>query len=231
MTLIYSIRHGQARFGSSDYDRLSPIGIEQSVRLGKYLNETGIRFDAVYAGSHRRQKETAAAVTGQMPGAPETVPMAAFDEFNSGAILALTDDARQAPEKPASAATEAFQSRAAFRNAMETAIAVAIETPERLAPEHRLDRFVDRVAEGIARIVSDAPEDGRLAVFTSGGTLSVFMQIALGLSLTETVRLPWQILNTAVSVFIHDGSRMDLRAFNITAHLDCDGRQHLYTLL
>lgn len=231
MTLIYAIRHGQARFGSSDYDRLSAVGIEQSERLGKYLHETGIRFDAVYAGSHRRQTETAAAVAGQMPGAPETVTMAAFDEFNSGAILALIGDARRAPEKPPRAATEAFQSRAAFRSAMETAIAVAIETPERLAPEYRLDHLVDRVGEGIARIVSNAPEDDRLAVFTSGGTLSVFMQIALGLSMTETVRLPWQILNTAVSVFIHNGARMDLRAFNTTAHLDCDGRQHLYTLL
>ncbi|MFH1985295.1 MAG: histidine phosphatase family protein [Pseudomonadota bacterium] len=231
MTLIYGIRHGQARFGSSDYDRLSALGIEQSERLGKYFAETGVRFDAVYAGSHRRQLETAAAVTGQMPGAPEIISMTAFDEFNSGAILALIEDADRASAKPVHAATEAFQSPAAFRNAMEAAIAVAIENPERLAPEHRLNRFVDRVASGITRIASEAPEAGTIAVFTSGGTLSVFMQIALGISLTETVRLPWQILNTAASVFIHDGNRLDLRAFNTTAHLDRGGGQHLYTLL
>ena len=231
MTIIYAIRHGQASFGSSDYDRLSPLGTEQARQLGRYLDETGIRFDAVYAGTHRRQLETAAAVIEQMPGSPKTVSMAAFDEFNSGAILTLLEDGHQSPEKPPHAATEAFGSRAAFRSAMETAIAAAIETPERLAPEHRLDRFVDRVTAGITRIVSNAPDNGTIAVFTSGGTMAVFMQIALKLTLIETVRLPWQILNTAVSVFIHDRDRMDLQSFNTTTHLDRDGRRHLYTLL
>ncbi len=34
MGTLYLVRHGQASFGSDDYDRLSPLGQRQSQRLG-----------------------------------------------------------------------------------------------------------------------------------------------------------------------------------------------------
>lgn len=37
MSVIYLVRHGQASFGSDDYDRLSTIGREQAQALGEYL--------------------------------------------------------------------------------------------------------------------------------------------------------------------------------------------------
>lgn len=224
MRTIYAIRHGQARFGTDDYDRLSPLGIAQAERLGGYLHRAGVRFDAVYTGTHLRQQETAAAVAGQMPGTGPAIPLAAFDEFNADAILALCD-------RRAGSATAAFDSPEAFRTAMEAAVAEAITAPDRLAPEDRLDGFVERVRMGIDRIAADTPAEASIAVFTSGGTLSAFMQIALGLGLSVTVQLPWHIVNTAVSVFLHDGRRLMLKSFNNAAHLEHAGERSLYTLL
>jgi len=38
MSEIYFVRHGQASFGSEDYDRLSPLGVRQAqVGLGERL--------------------------------------------------------------------------------------------------------------------------------------------------------------------------------------------------
>ncbi|MDX6238407.1 MAG: hypothetical protein QOG10_3222, partial [Kribbellaceae bacterium] len=42
MSVIYLIRHAQASFGRSDYDRLSPQGEQQAVRLGEALAVRGL---------------------------------------------------------------------------------------------------------------------------------------------------------------------------------------------
>ena len=39
MGTIYLVRHGQASFGSDDYDQLSPLGEEQSWHLGQWLSD------------------------------------------------------------------------------------------------------------------------------------------------------------------------------------------------
>ena len=59
---IYLIRHGQASFGADDYDKLSPLGHQQSERLGQYLAQRserlGLTWEAVLTGSLRRHEET-----------------------------------------------------------------------------------------------------------------------------------------------------------------------------
>ena len=62
MGTLYLVRHGQASFGADDYDQLSDLGRRQSVRLGEYFAERGIRFDALLAGTLRRQQQTLAGI-------------------------------------------------------------------------------------------------------------------------------------------------------------------------
>lgn len=59
MGSIYVVRHGQAAFGTDDYDRLTEIGFAQSRLLGSYFAARKIHFDAVFTGTLRRQSETA----------------------------------------------------------------------------------------------------------------------------------------------------------------------------
>ena len=58
MSEIYFIRHGQASFGSENYDNLSELGHQQSKILGNYLKETGVEFDRVVTGTLNRQQQT-----------------------------------------------------------------------------------------------------------------------------------------------------------------------------
>ena len=57
------IRHGQASFGASDYDRLSPLGQRQSRLLGEYFRRIGYTPAAWYCGSLRRQSRPSATAT------------------------------------------------------------------------------------------------------------------------------------------------------------------------
>jgi broad specificity phosphatase PhoE len=78
---LYLIRHGQA--GSRDnYDLLSELGRKQALLLGEYFRAEGISFHAAYAGSMRRQRETAELVFGEMRDPPEVRIDPRWNEFS-----------------------------------------------------------------------------------------------------------------------------------------------------
>ena len=58
MGTLTLVRHGQASFGAANYDQLSTVGELQSARLGAYLAQQSLRFDAVYHGSLQRHHQT-----------------------------------------------------------------------------------------------------------------------------------------------------------------------------
>jgi len=59
MGILYMIRHGQASFGSANYDLFSETGVLQSRILAEYLLAVGLAPDALYSGAMERQKDTA----------------------------------------------------------------------------------------------------------------------------------------------------------------------------
>lgn len=59
MGAIHLVRHGQASFGTGDYDRLSETGHLQARLTGADMAARGLRPDVVVHGGLRRQRETA----------------------------------------------------------------------------------------------------------------------------------------------------------------------------
>ena len=58
MSELYLVRHGQASFGSPDYDQLSEIGFKQSNVLGEFFVSRNIIFDRFVCGDMRRHRQT-----------------------------------------------------------------------------------------------------------------------------------------------------------------------------
>ena len=54
MAQIYLVRHGQASFGSSNYDQLSELGFEQARLLGRH----GGRANLTFADGHAEGQQT-----------------------------------------------------------------------------------------------------------------------------------------------------------------------------
>jgi len=71
---LWLVRHGQASFGEEDYDRLSRLGMEQSRVPGTHCARTGLRFDAVYSGEMKRQRDTAGLVLERQSVQPPPAP-------------------------------------------------------------------------------------------------------------------------------------------------------------
>src|SRR5687768_12983875 len=58
MTRLQLIRHGRASAREADYDQLHPQGELQARLLGEHLGRIGQRYDAIYVGPLRRQRDT-----------------------------------------------------------------------------------------------------------------------------------------------------------------------------
>src|SRR5437870_3230788 len=61
---------------------LSNLGRDQAQRLGEYFRAAGVSFRAAYAGSMRRQRETAEIVLGEMRDVPAIETDARWNEFS-----------------------------------------------------------------------------------------------------------------------------------------------------
>ena len=85
MGVLLLLRHGQGSMGTSDYDQLSELGLQQSRSVG-----TGI--GQVWSGGLVRQQETARAVLAELsrpPGDLRTDDR--LDEYDPAGILGTSD--------------------------------------------------------------------------------------------------------------------------------------------
>ena len=96
MAELFMVRHGQASFGTGNYDRLSALGERQGVWLGEYFAERGVAFDRVLTGSLRRHRETADAIFRGLGSAAGYDEDPGLDEYDFHALYgALGDDKRE----------------------------------------------------------------------------------------------------------------------------------------
>ena len=58
MSKIYLIRHGQASYGTSNYDQLSDLGVKQARWLGEYFLSKQMKPDTIMGGTLQRHEQT-----------------------------------------------------------------------------------------------------------------------------------------------------------------------------
>lgn len=213
MGRILLVRHGQASFGSDDYDALSELGFEQARLLGEALREQKVDVDRVVVGSMRRHRETAqacVATAGWSAGDLEVDP--GWDEFDFLKVLA----ALPAPE---SAVPDRQPTRAEFQRWFEEATDQWIDGAGGDFPE-TFDAFTGRVEAALARLVQRG-RTGTVAVFTSGGPLAWAAATVLvdGGSSALWKRLNRVSVNTGLTKLITGSRGTNLVTFNEHAHL------------
>ena len=235
MGLIYIIRHGQASFGASDYDRLSPPGMNQARLLGAYFKDTGVEFHRVFSGTLKRQIDTARLALGQMkagadPGVP--VQMKEFNEMDVSEIIRHLESEmiRDDPEIRRDLDLQETDVDAFYR-----VIEQAVVKTDQVGPNHPsalcLDRFVQQVSRGLSALAEAHTDGQNTAVFTSAGTISIILALVLELTKATAMHLCRRIYNSSVSVFARENDRLHLVAFNTAAHLDREKDPGLLTII
>ncbi len=237
MALIYLIRHGQASFGSDDYDRLSELGRRQSAVLGAHLKQSNIPLDALVAGALRRQQDTAAEIAAALgERAPEQRVESAFNEYDHVAVIRayMPLFMREIGEPRGLVAANVLGDHKLFELAFRFMIKAWMDNrPHEHPGLEDWREFCARVSAGLERLIWRHGTKGKVAVVTSGGAIAAALRVVLGLSNKRTLAMNWSIYNASVTQLYYGRStRHDdalLLGFNNVAHLESHGGRSLVT--
>lgn len=191
MSTLILIRHGQASFGSVNYDQLSEMGIAQSAALGEYWAARGRIIDAVFCGAQVRQKHTFEIVREKYRLAglpfPEPISTDAFNEYDAFGIMAafyprlLDTDPRlqDIVNKMPRLGDSSPEGRKAFQKSFEIVLDCWLEGALEVDGVETFNHFRRRVVEGVEKIIASYESGKTVAVFTSGGAISMALGYAL----------------------------------------------------
>jgi broad specificity phosphatase PhoE len=228
VSTLLVIRHGQASFGTPDYDRLTELGVEQARLLGEHLGRERLKIDTMWVGPRLRQRDTARHMlaAGRAAGMawPDPEEVAALDEYPAEAIVRRTlprliasdDDARALfGGDPMGAPTDARRFQRLFERIMRSWAAgeLALDGTETFA------EFRIRVTRALRAILAAAGRGRTVAVVTSAGPLSIAAQMALELSDAVALKSSWIVANTGLCDIRFRDDEMTLVAFNALPHL------------
>jgi len=207
---IWFIRHGQASYGSANYDKLSPLGHQQSDWLGHHLAGQEQRFDRIVSGTLRRHRETAGNVLKHF-GNPEVIE---DERLNEMAYFALERAYCQqtGDELPADETELPLH----FARVMQ-----AWEADEISDPPETFATFQSRVLGAVRDAVT---KDQTSLIVSSGGPKGVLLRDVLGLNSAAMIDVILGTFNSSYSRFRLVDDRLRLSLFNGLTHLDTPER-------
>ncbi len=234
MSELLMIRHGQASFGKDNYDRLSPIGIQQSRVVARHLSALNRSFDAVYCGTMKRQIKTAQELYeccyDMKITLPELLQSASFDEYDSLTVWeALIPQMIEEDPSITEDLKQVYTDKTSFQKLFEAVMYRWISGSFDRPGIPKWSDFKKRVGQGITEIMHQHGAKKQLLIFTSGGPISVAIQLALGITDHKTMEISWQIMNASITRFKYNAQGIALAGFNDIAHLELEQDKKLLT--
>ena len=228
MSELYLVRHAQASFGAANYDQLSDLGHRQSRWLGEHLRKRNIKFDQLVLGDMVRHEQTITGICAgmQTDGADRTV-LPGLNEYN---FIAMTESYTQSnADDPLiqAIADNPDDKRHHFRLLRKV---LTLWTQDKVAnvPESWSD-FKARVLDAQQQIIAMADSGNRILAIGSGGSISTFIGLVIGIPDDSIFDLNLQYKNTAISHFFFNAKKMNLTGFNSTPHLDSNEMEQYIT--
>lgn len=237
MGVLTFVRHGQASFGSDNYDCLSELGREQVRVLGAYWASNKVTFDSVYCGPLERQKDSARLIADELKAVglavPDAVVLDGLAEFPVDPMvkqympqLMMEDPAFADLIMRFQNAEEREEKDGLFQEAFEIVTGHWITGRFEDAPES-WDGFIDRVERAVDVMIDGSNEGKRVLAVSSGGPTGIVTRYAMEGAPKKALDLAWVVCNGAYSEFGFGKGNLTLRAFNATPHFE--GRPDLVT--
>ncbi|TFW09296.1 histidine phosphatase family protein [Oxalobacteraceae bacterium OM1] len=233
MGQILLVRHGQASFGSSNYDRLSDLGLEQSRLLGEWFANTGQQVNRVVTGSLKRHRQTADACMAMLPKAnlaeTDWETDAGFDEYNHHDVLVKHHPPFEDPEEVKRFLASSPNARYAFQEIFAASMARWMSGQHDAEYVESWPVFRERCTGALKRLLERADKSQSVLVFTSGGTIATLCQQVLGISDAQVAKLNWSLVNCAVTKLLYRPGHVTLSYLNNYAHLEWLGKPESVT--
>jgi broad specificity phosphatase PhoE len=223
MAAIYLLRHGQASFGASDYDQLSPLGHKQSRVLGQALRTRGVRPDLIVSGTMRRHLQTAAGAMEAFGDAAALAGLeqhAGVDEFDHENVIEVAEPHYADKRVMMGDMTASGDPRRAFQTFFRDAVARWVAGNHDAEYREPWSVFKLRCVAALAELVRRTPPKGTTLVFTSGGTISVICAHLLGLNDSQAFTINWTLANAGITKVLAGRDGLHLVSINEHAHVE-----------
>lgn len=237
MAVIYLIRHGQASFGSADYDQLSEKGNKQAGLLGKYW-QSNVAHNKYYSGDLLRHYQTLKCFTEGYQ--KENIPMiihSGFNEFDHVDILTCYNTKWHNFAEMSAELNQLNNPNKTFQKEFTQALNRWVSGDFDKEYQESWSKFKERCARALQDIIkqelvdniknirgiSDGKKSKDILVFTSGGTISVIVQHILNLSDRHTLQINQQLRNTSVTKLLFSENMLSVDYLNNYSHLEQAG--------
>lgn len=207
MPVIYLLRHGQASFGTDDYDVLSDLGRRQADVAGHELARRGVRSPVIVSGSLKRQIDTAVIAAKTLNVSPSgTDPR--FNEFDAhDAVNAHLGDPR---------ATEGMSSTQ-FQQHLD-----AVMTEWMDSGNSQWQAFSDGAFDALTELAASLPSGSDAIVATSAGVSAVLAGRLLGADSQGVISMNRVSVNASITTVVAGSRGLSLVSFNDHAHVLSD---------
>ena len=211
MGTLYLVRHGQASFGADDYDNLSALGRQQSVRLGEYWRNRGMTFDAVLVGTLKRHAQTLDGLLEGLGTAARPIQWPGLNEYDSAAVIAtIHPEPLEKPDTP-----ELYRHHFRLLRDALTQWMNGVTSPKGM-PSY-VD-FQKGVTSALDHVRTQC--DGNVLLVSSGGPISTAVGHVLGTTPETTIELNLRIRNASITELAFTPKRHMLVTYNTLPHLD-----------
>ena len=215
MATIYLIRHGQASFGSDDYDKLSPLGETQAEHVGYYLRDHGITLDAAYSGDLKRQRRTAELVMASQPDTVEHTIDARFNEVrNDEQVKHLVPELVKTNPGLNELVQRGLSSSKDYQKVIDAVFNYWVSPA---CNEPNIQSWADYsggARDALYELMRNEGGGKTVGVFTSGGTIATLVTEVLGLGGEHAYKFYEPIFNCSITQLFYSGDRVSLSYFN-----------------
>lgn len=218
MAVIYLLRHGQASFGTADYDVLSSVGELQAKILGEELRRREPRVHTVWSGTLRRQLATAAAC---LPAADVGLKVRQDPRWNEYDHLGLV------PEGQATDPADLAASARRFQAALDDALSRWLAGDGAAGTTGTWMRFSDDAVAAANDVFAGLPRGGAALVFTSAGLISALCTRLLNLPPEGFLALNRTMANASITKVVSGRSGVSLISYNEHGHFEGQHRELL----
>ena len=221
MGVIFLIRHGQASFASTNYDKLSDIGMKQGRILGEALKARGVKPDVLVCGGMQRHRETAEQCLSALGVAPSWDEDSGWDEYDHGAMLEAYDPRFGRKTNLAAELLKTGQDpKRAFQELFSKAAARWVGGASDEDYDESFNEFCARVGAALTRLSARLEKSKTALVFTSGGAISAVAKQLLGLPDEGMLPLSYLIANASVTKLLAGSTGIRLSTLNEHSHFE-----------
>ena len=220
MGYLYLVRHGQASLGAADYDQLSPLGEQQSLRLGEHWRTQGIAFDAVITGSLKRHAQTLAGIQQGIGTKHEALVWPGLNEYDGEAIIRAIQPGDLVKPTTPEGYKQYFR---LLRDGLAQWMA-GVVSPQGM-PTYT--EFVQGVVSALDHVRQQ--HQGHVLLVSSGGPIATAVAQVLRTSPETSIELNMRMRNSAVTEFSFSPKRHSLVSFNSLPHLETPSHKEWIT--